>query len=88
MKVKVRFFALYRELVGLRETQVEVPAGSTALDVWRLFAERHSHLAPNLPHTRFAVNGQYVDPSVPIKEGDEVVFIPPVSGGRPGGQDV
>lgn len=81
MKVKVKFFALYRELVGLRETQADLPPGSTALDVWRSFAESHPQLAPNLPHTRFAINGQYVDPNTSLKEGDEVVFIPPVSGG-------
>lgn len=81
MRVKVRFFALYRELVGLRETQVDLPPGSSVLDLWRSFADRHPHLAPNLPHTRFAVNGQYVEGHTPLKEGDEVVFIPPVSGG-------
>jgi len=82
MRVKVKFFALYREIVGLRETQADLPAGSTALDVWESFAREHSQLAPSLAHTRFAVNGQYVEPRTPLKEGDEVVFIPPVSGGE------
>ena len=81
MKVKVRFFALYRELVGVRETQVDLPAGSTALDVWQSFASTHPTLAPNLPHTRFAINGEYTEPDAALAEGDEVVFIPPVSGG-------
>ncbi len=81
LKVKVKFFALYRELVGLRETQVDLPSGSTALDLWRLFTADHPQLAPNLPHTRFAVNGRYTGPEALLKEGDEVVFIPPVSGG-------
>ncbi len=84
MKVRVKFFALYRELVGLRETQVDLPPGSTALDLWNSFARGHPSLAPNLPHTRFAVNGEYTDTAVPLKEGDEVVFIPPVSGGDDG----
>lgn len=81
MKVKVKFFALYRELVGQRETQADLPPGSTVLDLWSLFAESHPQLAPNLPHTRFAVNGEYTDPNTSLGEGDEVVFIPPVSGG-------
>lgn len=84
MKVRVRFFALYRELVGLRETQADLPPGATALDAWRLFAERCPQLAPNLSHTRFAVNGQYVDSGSPLRDGDELVFIPPVSGGAGG----
>jgi len=83
LRVKVKFFALYRELVGLRETEADLPLGSTALDVWHLFADANPRLAPNLPHTRFAVNGQYVQPDTPLKNGDEVVFIPPVSGGEP-----
>ncbi len=81
LKVKVKFFALYRELVGLRETQADLPRGATAMDVWRFFAQNHPQLAPNLPHTRFAVNGQYVGPDTAVKDGDEIVFIPPVSGG-------
>ncbi len=84
MKVKVRFFALYRELVGLRETQADLPQGATAMDAWQLFARSHPSLAPNLPHTRFAVNGEYVDPKVALHDGDELVFIPPVSGGAGG----
>ncbi len=81
MKVRVKFFALYRELVGVRETELELPDGATALDVWQRFATASPQLAPNLPHTRFAVNGEYVQPTTVLKSGDEVVFIPPVSGG-------
>ncbi len=81
MKVKVKFFALYREIVGLRETQADLPAGSTALDLWESFAREHASLRSNISHTRFAVNGQYADASTALSDGDEVVFIPPVSGG-------
>lgn len=81
MRIKVKFFALYREIVGLREAQADLPPGSTALDLWNSFAGTHPQLAPNLPHTRFAVNGEYTDPNTTLQEGDEVVFIPPVSGG-------
>ena len=81
MRIKVKFFALYREIVGQREEQIDMPSGSTALDLWNHFAESHPQLAPNLPHTRFAVNGEYTDPSTMLRDGDEVAFIPPVSGG-------
>ncbi len=81
MKVTVRFFALYRELVGVRETVVELAEGSTALELWQRFADGHPQLAANLPHTRFAVNGEYSSAEVRLHEGDEVAFIPPVSGG-------
>ena len=82
MNIKVKFFALYREIVGMRETNMDVDPGATALDLWNSFASSYPQLAPNLPHTRFAVNGEYVSTGVSLKDGDEVVFIPPVSGGR------
>ncbi len=81
MKIKVRFFALYREIVGTRETEAELPEGASALDVWEGFTREHPRLASNRQYTRFAVNGEYVDPHTALKDGDEVVFIPPVSGG-------
>jgi molybdopterin converting factor subunit 1 len=81
LKVKVKFFALYRELVGTRETEMDLSPDATALDLWNSFADRHPQLGPNLPHTRFAVNGEYASADRALKEGDEVVFIPPVSGG-------
>lgn len=84
MRIKVKFFALYREIVGLREAQIDLPSGSTALDLWNRFAESHPYLAPNLPHTRFAVNGEYTNPSTALRDGDEVAFIPPISGGCAG----
>lgn len=81
MKVKVRFFALYREIVGLRESQADLPPGATARDAWETYAREYPRLSPNLAHTRFAVNGEYVDPEAVLNDGDEVAFIPPVSGG-------
>lgn len=81
MKIRVRFFALYREIVGTRETQADLPEGATPLKVWESFTSSFPRLATNRPHTRFAVNGEYVDPETVLKEGDEVVFIPPVGGG-------
>lgn len=81
MKIKVRFFALYREIVGLRETEAEMPDGSTVMSLWERFTAEHPRLASNRQYTRFALNGEYVDPATPLKDGDEAVFIPPVSGG-------
>ncbi len=81
MRIKVRFFALYREIVGQREAEASLPDGSTPMDVWEGYSREYPRLAANRQHTRFAVNGQYVDPRTALKDGDELVFIPPVSGG-------
>jgi molybdopterin converting factor small subunit len=59
--------------------EIDVPAGSSVADVWsRLVAEY-----PRLAGQRYrpAVNQEYVGADAPLADGDEVVFIPPVSGG-------
>lgn len=79
MKVKVRFFALYRQVVGAAETPVEVPAGATLSQLW----EQAQVLFPGLQGYPLiaAVNGEQRDGTTPIGEGDEVAFLPPFSGG-------
>lgn len=81
MQVRVRLFAMQRELVGSRELRLELPEGSTVDGVWAALVERHPGLAPGRPAVRFARNGAYTDPTQPVADGDEVAVIPPVSGG-------
>jgi len=81
LRIRVRFFALYREVVGLKETTADLPDGSTPLDLWEGFTREYPRLASNRQQTRFAVNGEYVDAGTPLHDADEVVFIPPVGGG-------
>ena len=66
----------------MSETLPDLPQGSTVLDAWQLFANKHPKLLANLPYTRFAINGQYVTEKTVLNDNDEVVFIPPVSGGN------
>jgi molybdopterin synthase catalytic subunit len=79
MKVTVRFFALYRQLVGAAETPVEVPANTTLLQLW----ERVQALFPGLQGYPLiaAVNGEQHNGVTTLGEGDEVAFLPPFSGG-------
>jgi molybdopterin synthase catalytic subunit len=81
--IRVRLFAMQRELVGARELTLEVPDGASVEDVWAALVERHPGLAPGRPAMRFARNGTYVDATEPVGDGDEVAVIPPVSGGEP-----
>ena len=86
--VRVRLFAIQRELAGAREVPIDLPAGATVEDAWAAVVARHPVLAPGRPSVRFARNGDYADPADPLADGDEVAFIPPVSGGatdEPGG---
>ena len=79
MHVQLRYFASIREALGRREERLEVPDGASVEDVWRQLVGGH----PPLGRQRYrpAVNQEYVDPSTVLHDGDELVFIPPVSGG-------
>ncbi len=79
MQISLRYFASIREALGRREEVLEVPAGTTVEAVWQQLVAR----APQLRSQRYrpAVNQEYVTPATVLAEGDELVFIPPVSGG-------
>lgn len=83
MTIRVRLFAAIREALGREVLDLALPEGATPEDAWRelsridgsgtLPARRHNLAA--------AVNRRYAKFDAPLKDGDEVVFIPPVSGG-------
>lgn len=81
MRIRVRLFAIQRELVGAREVPIELADGATVEDAWTAVAARFPVLAPGRPSVRFARNGDYADAATALADGDEVAFIPPVSGG-------
>ncbi len=79
--VHVRLFARLREQAGTDSETVEVPVPATVTDVYRALRELHPALAPDLESVRPAVNQEFVEWDAVVGGGDEVVFIPPVSGG-------
>jgi MoaE-MoaD fusion protein len=81
VRVRVRLFAVQRELAGTRELPIELPAGATIEDAWRALVDRHPVLAPGRGSVRFARNGAYAEPDERLADGDELACIPPVSGG-------
>jgi molybdopterin synthase catalytic subunit len=85
MRIRVRLFAIQRELAGAREVPIELPDGAVVEDAWSAVASRFPVLAPGRPSVRFARNGDYADASTALADGDEVAFIPPVSGGSADG---
>jgi len=82
MKVRVRFFASFREIARERERLVEVSEGSTPASLLAALAQEFPAMDGLRSTTIFAVNGGYVEGNRALKEGDEVAFIPPVSGGQ------
>jgi len=81
LRVRVRLFAIQRELVGAKELPVELRAGATIEDAWDALVVLHPGLAPGRPAVRFARNAEYSDADTPLEDGDELAIIPPVSGG-------
>ena len=79
--VRCRFFARLREQAGTETETVEVPPGSTADDVYEALRRSHPALEPNRDAVRVAVNQEFRDWGTTVAEGDELAFIPPVSGG-------
>jgi sulfur-carrier protein len=81
IKITVKLFAIYQETFQASERYLELPIGSTVSDVAdRLIADR-PELAAWREITQFGVNCDRVTPSTILQDGDEVVLIPPVSGG-------
>lgn len=84
MEISVRCFATLRELAGDRTTLTLQP-GALLDDAWAALAELHPGLSPHRPFVRAARNGAYASWEAPLQEGDQVAFLPPVSGGGPSG---
>ena len=81
MHVTVRLFARLRELAGAAELAREVPEGSTALDVWDGLSREFPPLAGYTKAISVAVNEEYARLTASLRDGDEIAFLPPVSGG-------
>jgi molybdopterin converting factor subunit 1 len=81
MHVNVRLFARLRDLAGASELIREVPQEGTVEAVWRALVADFPQLGPYRTSVSSAVNAEYVRMSALVQEGDEVAFLPPVSGG-------
>lgn len=81
MRVRVRLFARLRELAGTDELEYEVARDATVEDVWAALAAAHPALAPHRRSVSAAVNAEFARMQTRVGDGDEVAFLPPVSGG-------
>jgi sulfur-carrier protein len=79
--VTVKLFAAYQEAYGVAELALDLPMGTTVRGVCDRLLTEHPELEVWRNLTRFGVNLQFVEPETVLESGDEVVLIPPVSGG-------
>jgi molybdopterin synthase catalytic subunit len=84
MKVNVLFFGIARDLTGLAQEQIELPEGENLDGLWRCFEARFPRLGSIADSLLLAVNQEITKRSTPLHDGDEVAFLPPVSGGADG----
>jgi sulfur-carrier protein len=77
MSITVRFFASLRERLGRDRDIIDSGEGiRCAADVWSRVAQ-----IPLPENTLVAINMEYSRPDQPVRDGDEVAFFPPVTGG-------
>jgi molybdopterin converting factor subunit 1 len=81
VRVTVRLFARLRDLVGAGELPRDTPEGATVAAVWDSLAREYPAIAPYAASMSCAVNAEYARMTTALTEGDEVAFLPPVSGG-------
>ncbi|ABY35087.1 MAG TPA: molybdopterin converting factor subunit 1 [Chloroflexus aurantiacus] len=80
--VTVRFFAGHRDIVGRSEASYTLAEGTTLGQLWEQLTAEYPRLTGYTGRLLFAVNQQFAQPTTVLANGDEVAFIPPVSGGR------
>lgn len=81
MTVQLRFFAAVRERLGEAAREMDVAEGTTVAALWTELRSTNPALEAFARSVSFAVNREYVEGTHVLANGDEVAFIPPVSGG-------
>jgi molybdopterin converting factor subunit 1 len=81
MRVTIRLFARLRDLAGAGELVRDVPDQATVQTVWNALTREMPSLVEYERTMSVAVNAEYSRMAADVHEGDEVAFLPPVSGG-------
>ena len=81
MRVTVRLFARLRDLAGAAELIREVPEPADARAVWNAMAAEWPALREYEKTLSVAINAEYARMTAAVHDGDEIAFMPPVSGG-------
>lgn len=81
MKVRLLLFALYRDLAGTGELELELPDGATAADAVHLLRATRAGCARIPAAPAVAVNQEYAALNTALAGGDELALLPPVAGG-------
>lgn len=81
MRIRLLLFALYRDLTGVGELEVDVREGSSAAAALTSLREHDARFARLPERPVVAVNREYAELDVALQDGDELALLPPVAGG-------
>jgi molybdopterin converting factor subunit 1 len=81
IRVKVLFFGRLKDVAGRAEDFIEFADAATIEQLFALYAARHPELAKYRPSVVASCNEEFAAWDTPLRPGDEVAFLPPVSGG-------
>ncbi len=79
--LKVLFFGRLKDLIGQAEDSVNSAVAANIEQLFALYAARNPELAKYRPSLVASRNQEFVAWDTPLHPGDEVAFLPPVSGG-------
>src|SRR5579862_4441967 len=82
MRVRVLFFGQLKDIVGLEQDEAELSDGARVEDLFERYGRKFPKLAEFRPSIAASVNQEYAPWAAPLAPGDEVAFLPPVSGGQ------
>ena len=81
MKVRVQFYAQLRDLVGMRDLDVEVAEGATVRDLVEQIYARQPGLRQQDKSILIGAGVEFVDRNYKVSPGEEISIMPPVQGG-------
>lgn len=84
MRVRVLFFGMLKDLIGQPAEEIEIPEGADLGAVFERYATSHPRLRELAPSIVAARNQEFATLATRLAGGDEVAFLPPVSGGSDG----
>src|SRR5262249_16310787 len=82
MRVRVLFFGMLKDVLMTASHSLELAEGARARDALQQCEAKFPHLKQLLPSAAIAINQSYAASDTPLKDGDEIAVLPPVSGGN------
>lgn len=81
MRVHLLLFALYRDLTGVSELEIDLPPASSAAAALNTLRTSDARFARLPERPVIAINREYAVLDSPLNDGDELALLPPVAGG-------